>query len=385
MKKRKIFMAMLLAVGIFAMAGCGNTKEDTGNSAADKNVNGEEATVNTAGLEIFDYDVTKYVKLGEYKNLSIKYPVPTVSDEDVELYAMDLIDEYTEYNDVDRAAENGDCVNIDYVGTLNGEEFDGGSDSDYDVIVGDGEFLEDFENNIIGKKAGESVTFKMTFPEDYDEELGGKEVEFTITVNNVSEVVIPEYTDAFVADVTEYDSIAAYEDSLREELMVTAQKDAALTAAEDALLLAIENTTVDGYPEELYNVCYEDNLASYQSYAEMFGMEFDEFMSDFMGGESMESLTETWVDEILITQAIAEAEGFMITEKNYQSVAKELAAEYEYDTVEELEKDYGKFYIITTIIREDVLDFLYESANVEEVSEDEYYGEEDIEMLDTEE
>ncbi|MBO5373298.1 MAG: trigger factor [Lachnospiraceae bacterium] len=382
MKSKKIMMALILTVGALALAGCGDSKTEEAKTAADSD---GEASADTVGLEIFDYDVTKYVKLGEYKNLSVQYPVPTVSDEDVESYALELVDEYTEYNDVDRAAKNGDCVNIDYVGTLNGEEFDGGSDTDYDVIVGDGEFLEEFENNIIGKKAGESTTFKMTFPEDYDEELGGKEVEFTITVNNVSEVVVPEYTDAFVAEVTEYDTMEAYEDSLREELMTTAQEDSALTAAEDALLLAVENSTVDGYPQDLYDVCYQDNLASYQSYAEMFGMEFEEFMADFMGGESMESLTETWVNEILITHAIAEAEGFMITEDNYQSKAEELAVEYEYETVEDLETDYGKFYIITTLLRDEVLDFIYESADVEEVSEDEYYGEdEDIEMLDTE-
>lgn len=384
MKKKTLIMAMVLAVGTLAMAGCGKnadaakeaanavTDTEAGDEAADSTA---DVDISTAGFEVFDYDVNEYVKLGDYKGLEVQYPVPSVSDEDVEMEASYLVDENIEYKEVERAAENGDCVNIDYTGTMDGEEFDGGSDSDYDLILGDGEFLEDFENNIVGKKAGESVTFKTTFPEDYYEDMAGKEVEFTITVNKVSEVVTPEYTDEFVAEVTDYDSIEAYEDSIREDLMVTAQEDATLMTAEDALLKAVENATVDGYPQALYDVAYQDNLATYESYAEMFGMEFDAFMTDFMGGETIESLTETTVRELLVTQAIAEAEGFMITEENYESEAEAVVGDYEYETLEELEADYGKFSIITNLIRDKALNFLYDSASIEEVSEDEYYGE----------
>ena len=394
MKKKTLIMVMALAIGVFTMAGCGKDSKEAKEEAKTEVIKEEESgteevadvDVSTVGFEVFDYDVKEYVTLGDYKNLSVQYPVPVVSDEDVEMEASYLVDENTEYKDVERAAENGDCVNIDYTGTMNGEEFEGGSDTNYDLILGDGEFLEDFENNIVGKKAGESVTFKTTFPEDYYDDMAGKEVEFTITVNNVSEVVTPEYTDAFVAEVTEYDSIEAYEDSIREELMITAQEDAALMTAEDVLLKAVENATVNGYPQELYDVAYQDNVVTYESYAEMFGMEFDDFMTDFMGGETIESLTEKTIQELLVTQAIAEAEGFMLTEENYANEAETMVADYEYETLEELEADYGKFAVISTLLRDKTLNFLYESADVEEVSEDEYYGdEEDMEMLETEE
>lgn len=370
MRNKKLMLATMLLMGALAFSACSDKKNAASNVTPD-------VYADVDMWSALDYKVEKYVTLGEYKGLEVNYPTPSVSDEDVSLYASDLVYEYTEYNDVERAAELGDSVNIDYVGTYQGEEFDGGSDSDYDIVLGDGEFLEEFENAIVGKKAGETTTFNLTFPEDYDEELGGKEVEFTVTVNYVCEVVEPEYTDAFVAEVTEFDSIAAYEASVRAELEATAETDSAYMAAEDAFYKAVENATVEGYPQKIYDACYIDTQVTYESYAEMFGMEFDEFMADFMGGESLESVTESVVQEFLVTHAIAKAEGFELTEKNYKELALDVAKEYEYDTVEDFEADYGMVALITTVYREKALDILYDNAVLNEVSEDEYYGEQE--------
>lgn len=137
----------------------------------------------------------------------------------------DLIDENTEYDQVERAILNGDYVSIDFTGTIDGKEFEGGSAEDYEFTMGEGEFLDDFESNLIGKSAGDTTTFKITFPDDYDDgssedSVAGKEAEFTVKINSVSEVVVPEYNDAvLVASVTDYDTTAAYEDFLREDLM----------------------------------------------------------------------------------------------------------------------------------------------------------------------
>ncbi len=378
--RRRIWLAVMMAV-MFLMAGCG--EKETAES-----VNDTEA----AEMEALDYDVKDYVKLGDYKKLSVQYPVPTVSDDDIEMSILDLTDENTEYNPVDRAITNGDYVSIDFDGTVNGEAFEGGSAQEYEFTLGDGEFLEDFENNLLGKSEGESVTFNLTFPEDYEEDLAGKTAEFTVKINSVYEVVVPEYNDEFVASVTDYDTTEAYEEFLREDLMLSAQEEAKMAAGEDALLLAVENATINGYPQALYDFCYNDTVESYQSYAEMFGMDFDEFMSEFMGDEDLEEVTLSWVNEILVSQAIAEKEGFEITDKNYEEEAEAMAVEYGYENLDDFTADYGKVSVIAELLRQKTIEFLYDNAEVEEVSEEEYYGEnekiedtaEDEEISDTE-
>lgn len=364
--KKKIYLVAVIA-GILLLAGCG------GKETADTVVSDTEASE----MEVLDYEIKDYVKLGEYKKLSVKYPVPTVTDDDIEMSIMNLTDENTEYNPVDRAIVNGDYVNIDYTGTMNGEEFEGGSAEDFELTLGEGEFLDDFEENLIGKSAGESTTFTITFPEDYDDELGGKEAEFTVKINSVSEVVVPEYNDAFVASVTDYDTTEAYEEFLSEDLLLSAKEEAKSASGEDALMQAVENATINGYPQALYDFCYNDTVETYQSYAEMFGMDYDEFMSEFMGDEDLGEVTLSWVNEILVCQAIAEEEGFEITDKSYEEEAQDLAAEYGYESVEDFTADYGKVSIIVNLLREKTIDFLYENAVVEEVSEDEYYGDEE--------
>ena len=370
--RKTIFLAAVLGFSVIVSAGCGNTN-NSGDSLSDTEMLEEAA---------FDYNVSDYVTLGEYKNLDIRYPVPVVSDDDVEMSVEEFLDENTEYNEIsNRPAQDGDFINIDFTGTIDGKEFDGGTAQDYEFTLGQEEFLDDFEANVIGKNTGETFTFQMVFPDDYDEDLSGKTAEFTVTLNSISEVVVPEYNDELVKKLTDYDTVAAYEDSLREELLLSAQEESASTAGDEALEKAVENATINGYPQALYDVCYNETMEQYQSYADMFGVEFDEFMSDFMEDGDVESETLNWVNEILVSQAIAEQEGFEITDDNYKSEAESLAVEYEYDTVDDFIADYGVLSVRAMLVRDKAIAFLYENANIEEVSEDEYYGEDDEEDL----
>ncbi len=289
-----------------------------------------------------------------------------------------MLDEHTEYKEIsDRPAQNNDYVNLDFKGTVDGEEFDGGTAEDYEFTLGQEEFIEEFEANVVGKSAGETFTFQMTFPDDYDEDLKGKTAEFTVTLNSINEVQTPEYTDDFVKEATEYETIDAYEEALREELLLSAQQEAESAAGDDALLQAVSNAEIDGYPQALYDSCYNDTVEQYQSYADMFGVDFDEFMSDYMEDGDLEAETLNWVNEILVSQAIAKAEGFEITDKNYKEEAEALAVEYEYESLEDFVGDYGELSVMAMLVRGKAVAFLYENANVEEVSEEEYYEEDE--------
>lgn len=372
MKKKISAVALLIGAGMCLFAGCGGNGGSGGNAG--------EAIVDTETKAFLDYKVSDYVTLGEYKNLSVKYPVPTVTDEDVRMSVEDLINDGTEYNEVTRAAQAGDYLSINFKGTIDGAEFDGGTAEEYELTLGEEEvFGKEFDDNLIGKNVGEEIAFSMTVPEDFYDDIAGKTVSFTVTINSISEVVVPEYTDEFVAKNTEYDTIEAYEQALREELIVSSQEEAASGAGEDALDLAVGNATINGYPQELYDACYNSTLEEYQQYADMFGVEMDELITDFLGEDDLDNITLDAVNEILVSQAIAEKEGFLITAANYTKEAEELASANGYDSLDSFTADYGKVSIMTMLIRGKAVDFLYENANVEEVSEEEYYGEEEDE------
>lgn len=344
-----------LAVLLFCaslLAGCGEKGKESG--------------------EALDYDPADYVTLGEYKNLSVRYPLPYVDDGDLQMYIYDLVEENREYNEVDRAAKEGDYIKIDYTGTIDGEEFD--KATDFEFTLGQGEFLEDFEKNVIGMKKGESGTFQMTFPADYYEELAEKTADFTVTLKSVSEVVTPEYTDELVAKGTNYSSIEEFEDAAREELIVSAQQESQDEAGNSALLMAVENAKINGYPKALYDYCYQDVEEICEGTAAMFGMEVEDVMLEYYGVTDLKEAAVAQVNETMVIQAIAEKEKLAVSEKDYDAEVQNLALEYGYESQEEFEEDYSKIEIELLLVRANVLEFLYESADLEEVSAEEYYG-----------
>ncbi len=347
------------------LTGCGKDS-----SATEEAISSTEADFS----EALNYDPADYVKLGDYKKLKVQYPLPYVSDEDMQMYIYDLMDEATEYRETEDAAKSGDYVKIDFTGTIDGKEFEGGSASGYEFILGQGEFFDDFEKNVIGLKKGEDVSFQMTFPEDYFDELKGKTADFKVTLQSVSQVIQPEYTDELVAKNTEYSSIEEYEEAIREELIVEAQQASEDEAGSSALAQAVENAKIEGYPQALYDYTYQDTREICEGTAQMFGLEIDEVIQDYYGAENLEEAVLDAVNETMVIQAIAKKEKLEISEKDFEKEAENLSAEYGYETLEEFEEDYSRTELELILVREKVLDFLYESSELEEVSQEEYYG-----------
>lgn len=377
MKKRSyIFLTAALAA-VMMFAGCNDKKQDDTGST-------ENADADGASGDVLDFKVSDYVKLGDYKGLEVTYPsVLEVTDEDVEEQIQYELEENTEYKEItDRGAKEGDNVNMDFKGTVDGEEFDGGSASDYELELGAGDFLEEFESNLMGKKAGETVTFKLTFPEDYDETLGGKEAEFTVTINSVSEAVVPEYNEEFVKSVSDFKTIKDYEASVKEQLEQDAKDSSKMEAQENALKTAIENATVDGYPQKLYDFFYDDTVTGYKNYAEFMGMEYEDFLENYMSEEEINTMVDEQVNEYLVVRAILEQEGKEISDSEYKELAEKMAKENEYETLEEYEEDYGQTYVKTQLARERVLEILYESAKLKEIPYEEYYADAEEELED---
>lgn len=326
---------------------------------------------------------SEYVKLADYKGLELNKIKPEVTEESLEYEIEMILEENAEYNPVERAAEMGDNVNCDFEGTVDGEAFEGGSAEDFEVLIGEGFMLEEFENGLIGMKAGDTKEVTLTFPDDYDEgELSGKEAVFSITVNEVSETSIPELTDEFVATISDAATVDEYKEQLRAELLSYSEENSAYSLSADALQAVIDGATFEGYPQELYDSCKAEYDAMNASFAEMFGMDVADFE---LSEEDTKAAVMEMVNETMVVTTIAEKEKIEVTEEEYTDYVNNAYAEEEFESVEEYEATYPKEESMKMLLTEKVKNFLIENAKITEISEEEYYAEDESFYEETEE
>ena len=235
--KKKAVVAMLIMCMAVSAAACGKSSDtektttettDTKDSEDSKEDSTDTDTKETDSSEgnrlVSVKDVSKYVTIGEYKGLELTRTAQTVTDDDVQAEInYDLEDNGTEVQD--GTVENGDTVTINFTGTIDGKEFDGGSAEDYELVVGDGEMINGFEDGIVGMKSGETKELDLTFPDDYYEEsVAGKAVVFKVTLQKFTRPA--ELTDEWVAENTEYKTVDEYREAVKKQLEDTAVQTA---------------------------------------------------------------------------------------------------------------------------------------------------------------
>ena len=157
------------------------------------------------------------VELGEYKGVTYTPASTEVTDEDVDAQIQAMLDRYPTMNSVDRAAQQGDTVNIDYVGKLDGVAFDGGSATGTDLELGSGMFIDGFEDGLVGASKGDKLNLDLTFPDPYtnNPDLAGKAVVFEVTVNDVKESIPAELNEEFVTSYTDYTTVDEFKEGTR--------------------------------------------------------------------------------------------------------------------------------------------------------------------------
>ena len=345
--------------------------DDAEETESDNTEDTSEDTPTTAEL-MAGIDVEKCVTLGDYKGVTVEKTIQSVTDEDVQNEIDNALANYPV--EVDQAAKEGDTVNIDYVGKIDGEEFDGGSDQGADLKLGSGKFIDGFEDGLIGARKGETRTLNLTFPEDYTQDLAGKAVEFTVTVNAVKEP-LSEPTDQWVADNIEgYDNIADYKAGIRSEQEESNEQTAENQVRYAAWTQVIDNCTINEYPETLVEVgkkLYEQQVETYAKYA---GMELDAYIeSSGLTQEEYQSNMEEYGKNVaaqaLVCQAICDKEGFAIGDDDYQKALQDMLTEYGC-TEDELIQTYGNVFVEQSIMMNRVSYLIMENANVTEVQAD---------------
>ncbi|MCD8231211.1 MAG: trigger factor [Clostridiales bacterium] len=394
--KRKIAVLLICALGIMTvLSGC--SKEDTGTvtSSADSetSLSAEEETDETITAETLlqatDYDVTEYVTLMDgYTNLSVELTDSyEVSDEMVQEYIETyLLAYYPMTNVLDKTTvEDGDMVNIDYVGTLDGEEFDGGSAEDYNLTIGSDSFIDGFEDGLIGAEVGDTLDLNLTFPETYDsEDLAGQDVVFTVTVNNIVEEVVLSYdemTDEYVESVLGdyYSTVDEVIDDTRAYLESSYESEKESAIRNSVLEQLVEGCTVT-LPDGMLDERVDETVAQIEEAAEYYGMEYADYISTYYSyddeDEFLEYLTSSLkesLEEELILEAVVADQQTSVSRSDFDSFVSSYMSYYGYDSEDTFYETYGgEEYVMLSFAENQALSALADSATttVAESSDD---------------
>lgn len=374
MKKRtfKLLSLALCLAMLFTLAGCSGDASGSGDSSAAEG----DAKYNYTGG--FDYSqniaadgrwegvtALDYVTLPEdYEAITLPEDVTTVSDEDVQAQVDSLLASYATTVEVtDRAVEDGDTVNIDYVGSVDGVEFEGGSTqgAGTSVTIGVTSYIDDFLEQLIGHMPGETFNVEVTFPDPYENnpDLAGKDAVFVTTINYIEESQLPEYNDAFVAEKFDenggYTTTAELEQAIKDSIVQNNTYNYVITYMND-------NSTVSQVPDTMKEYQAYVMLDYYNTYASYFGMELNDFISQMLQAESQDALVEAQAENIeaaakeaLILQAVAEAQGITVD----TAAAQEMMGE-NYETAV---STYGEPYVLMNTMANKVIDQLMSTAH----------------------
>ena len=291
------------------------------------------------------------VKLGTYKGLTASKDVAKVTDKDVDEELKPYIDRATRLVSVDRAAQNGDTVVIDFEGFDNGEAFDGGKGENYDLKLGAGMFVPGFEEQLVGAKAGEEKDLDITFPEDYHPGLAGKAVVFHVKVKEVKEPQAPVVDDEFAKDVSEFETMDAFRKSLAEKIADRRSKQADADFENQVLEQLIENMECE-IPDGMVDVQLDRLMEDYAMRLQSQGSSMEDYqkMMGVNGDIVRESARPSALRQVqmqLALTAVADAENIEVTDEEVQAEIDRLAKQYNIDVeqvkaavpVEDLKKD----------------------------------------------
>lgn len=357
-----IIFAMLILLSLFT--GCAKTEEgvveDGEQELSQDNLEEEDREYNYS--ELLDEDgffvgitASDYVTLPEYKGIEIGEDTLTASEDEIQEQVDSILKNYMYERITGREVQNGDTVNIDYVGSVDGVEFEGGSTNGAgtDVIIGVTSYIDDFLEQLIGHMPGENFDIEVTFPDPYqnNSELAGKDAVFNVTINYILEETSQvELTDEIAADYN-FDSV--------ELLLESIESDIINDKLDSFVIKLLSSSEAGNLPEEVLKFVEDIEMEYYELYADAYGMDIDSFFEQLMGYESKEAYLEAQEDNykleakiILAVQAIAELEGLKVTQEEMES------SEYaEYVEI------YGQGFVKRLILQNSVVpNFILENA-----------------------
>ena len=308
------------------------------------------------------------VELGKYKGIEIKKIEYNTTDKDIEHELGHMAERNSRLVSIeDRPVEKGDITTIDFVGSIDGVEFEGGKAENHELEIGSNTFIPGFEDQIIGMKIDEEKDIKVKFPEDYfSKDLAGKDAVFKVTLHEIKKKELPKIDDEFAKDVSEFDTLEELKNSIKEKLDTENTEKAKYETEEEAIKVVCDNTKLDipnGMIElEIDNMVKDmENRLSYQ------GLNLNQYLQ-IMGKtekeirDSYKEQAERNIKSRLVLEAIVKAEKIEVTPEEVDDKIKEMAKQYGRKEEELLANEQLKEYIEGNLKTEKAIDFIVKNA-----------------------
>lgn len=355
--KKKLLCLMLATMMTMSVTACGNQNNAVGNTQATTSAQ----QGNTSNQEVKDY--TKYIQINDYKNIvtNMDESVLKVSDSEVQAAIDSTVSSYATTKEVtDRVVEDGDTINLDYSGLLDGVAFTGGTATDSTYTVG-GNFIEDLDRAFVGMEVGKEYQVPCRFPDNYgSEELKGKDVIFVVTVNYIEEAILPELNDALVAQIAndnnlEVKTTAEFTELVRQTIEEEKKNNFDNERYSEIMTKIMEESTYSELPEDesksLQQTVKDNVNADFETYGTYYGVAtVEDFFAQYIGpyygatdfDEFAKNMAENYLKEKIAIETIAANEGISITAEEVNEYGEEVAVSNGFDNFEALKSQYGE-------------------------------------------
>lgn len=321
---------------------------------------------------VINVQVKPEVKLGEYKGLEVKQVSAEVTEEDVEAEIKKMQEQNARMVTVeDRPVSDKDSILLNFCGSVDGVEFEGGKAENYSLVVGSNTFIPGFEEQLIGMNAGDSKDVVVTFPEDYhSEDLKGKEAVFAVEINEIKETQLPHIDDEFVKDTTEFETLEELKNDIRAKAAENKKKSAEDAMKNEVVEKLAENIEVE-IPEVMVKNEVDNMLKDFENNLRYQGMDLNTYYQ--YTGTSKEILEDQMKEDAekrvrisLAVDAVSKSEGVEATEEDMEAEYKKMADIYklEVEKIKEIFQNSQDEAIKSTIVARKTVDLLLENAKL---------------------
>ncbi|MGY3756395.1 trigger factor [Helcococcus kunzii] len=314
----------------------------------------------------FEVETFPEVELADYTNIEIEKQETEIDEESVNARIQQELEKNKVIKPVERPVEIGDLVTIDFEGFKDGEAFEGGKAEDFDLKIGSKTFIPGFEEGLIGKEKGQEFDLDVTFPEDYQEEsLKGQPVVFKVKIKEVNEEIYPDLDDEFIMDISEFDTVDEYKDSVRKELKETLDKNNEIDLENQVIEEVIRRTEFD-VPNQMIEDQLHDELHEYEHQISHMGLDMKTYLE--LTGMTVEDIKDQLRERAENKVRIDIILDNIIKNKTYEVSDEEVEAEYS-DVAKQYQKEGDEEFmkmLKAQVIPEDIKTILQRRKAVEE-------------------
>ena len=312
------------------------------------------------------------VTLGEYKGIQVEKAKPEVTDADVEAELKKVQEQNSRLVSVeDRAVADGDQTVIDFEGFVDGKAFEGGKAEDYTLVIGSHSFIDTFEDQLIGKNIGEDVEVNVTFPAEYHAaELAGKPATFKVKIKEIKMKELPELNDEFASEVSEFETLDAYKEDVKNKLAETKQAQATAENENNVVQKVVDNAQMD-IPAPMVDEQVRNMIEDYARRLQSQGISFDQYLQ-FTGStieqlqEQMRPQAELRLRTRLVLEAVVAAEKIEPSDELVEAEIKKMSENYKMDAeqIKTIMGEAGMAQMKADMAVQEAVDFLVAEAKL---------------------